>query len=36
MWIVVSGNKTKRGLIAEGAPDQPELGDRNAHYLYYI
>ncbi|RFU30936.1 hypothetical protein B7463_g5423, partial [Scytalidium lignicola] len=29
------GNKEKRRLIAEGAPDQPELGDRNPHFFYY-
>ncbi|KAF1990633.1 MFS general substrate transporter [Aulographum hederae CBS 113979] len=30
------GNAVKRRLIAEGAPDQPELGDRNPHFLYHI
>jgi hypothetical protein len=29
-------NKQKRKQIAEGAPDRPELGDRNPHFLYYI
>jgi MFS family permease len=29
-------NAKKRRLIAEGAPDQPELGDRNPHFLYYV
>ncbi|KAF8857021.1 MFS general substrate transporter [Acephala macrosclerotiorum] len=29
-------NKVKLKLIEEGAPDQPELGDRNPHFLYYV
>ncbi|KUJ14691.1 MFS general substrate transporter [Mollisia scopiformis] len=28
-------NRKKLRLIAEGAADQPELGDRNPHFLYY-
>lgn len=35
-FFIVQGNKKKRQLIAEGAPDQPELGDRNPHFLYYL
>ncbi|CZR64272.1 uncharacterized protein PAC_14170 [Phialocephala subalpina] len=29
-------NKIKLKLIEEGAPDQPELGDRNPHFLFYV
>ncbi|KAE8445629.1 hypothetical protein EG329_013263 [Mollisiaceae sp. DMI_Dod_QoI] len=27
--------KVKERLIAEGVPDQPELGDRNPHFVFY-
>lgn len=29
-------NREKSRLVAEGAPDQPELGDRNPHFLYFV
>ncbi|KAI9634393.1 major facilitator superfamily domain-containing protein [Dioszegia hungarica] len=29
-------NGIKRQLVAEGAPDQPELGDHNPHFQYMI
>lgn len=36
MWIVIRGNRSKKSEVAEGAPDAPELGDRNAHFTFYI
>lgn len=35
-FVLKRENKKKRELIAQGAPDEPELGDRNPHFLYYI
>ena len=37
LWFFLRlGNKKKQESIANGAPDQPELGDRNSHFLYYV
>lgn len=36
LWIVIAGNRRKRKEIAEGALDEPELGDRNSHFLFYL
>ncbi|WVQ84260.1 hypothetical protein IAT38_006412 [Cryptococcus sp. DSM 104549] len=35
-WIAWSQNKKKRAAVAAGAPNQPELGDKNPHYEYYM
>ncbi|KAK3075392.1 High-affinity nicotinic acid transporter [Teratosphaeriaceae sp. CCFEE 6253] len=35
-WIVITTNRRKRALIAEGAPDEPELADENPHFLLYL
>jgi hypothetical protein len=29
-------NKKREKLVAEGAPDMPELGDANPHFMYWI
>lgn len=29
-------NKRKERLVMEGALDQPELGDKNPHYTYWL
>lgn len=34
--LLQRANKEKRRLIAEGAPDQPGLGDRNPHFIFYV
>ncbi|KAL3425920.1 major facilitator superfamily transporter [Phlyctema vagabunda] len=34
-FMVRRANVEKRRLVAEGAPDQPELGDANPHFYYY-
>ncbi|KAK4903278.1 High-affinity nicotinic acid transporter [Elasticomyces elasticus] len=36
MLIVIRTNRQKRKLIAEGAPDDPSLADRNPHFLLYL
>ncbi|KAK5115895.1 hypothetical protein LTR62_000351 [Meristemomyces frigidus] len=35
-WVVIISNRRKREQIAQGALDQPELGDRNPHFLFYV
>ncbi|KAI1778465.1 major facilitator superfamily domain-containing protein [Hypoxylon cercidicola] len=35
-FMLLRENAKKREAIAQGAPDQPELGDRNPHFLYYV
>jgi MFS family permease len=35
-WIVVRGNRRKRQLVADGAADEPLLGDENPHFMYYL
>lgn len=35
-FMLIRENAKKIEAIAQGAPDQPELGDRNPHFLYYI
>ncbi|RDW89671.1 MFS general substrate transporter-52 [Coleophoma cylindrospora] len=34
-FMLRRANKEKLRLIAEGAPEQPELGDLNPHFLFY-
>ncbi|WWD18844.1 hypothetical protein CI109_103299 [Kwoniella shandongensis] len=35
-YIAKTRNEKKQKLVAEGAPDQPELGDGNPHYTYFM
>ncbi|XXH04237.1 hypothetical protein Hte_010651 [Hypoxylon texense] len=35
-FMLARENAKKKEAIAQGAPDQPELGDRNPHFLYYL
>ncbi|KAK8864132.1 hypothetical protein IAR55_001378 [Kwoniella newhampshirensis] len=35
-YIAKTRNAKKRELVAAGAPDQPELGDANPHYTYFL
>jgi MFS family permease len=34
-YMLTKENKRRKELIAQGVPDQPELGDRNPHFQYY-
>lgn len=36
MWYYNRENAKKRALVEAGAPDQPELGNDNPHFMYYI